>query len=566
MNIFNLAAQCCDANEYLDLGALCASTGDCYHALRPMGAIYWFSIPYRLGMGPGVLVFLHLILTLLSIMLSVKAMTLITKMNTNIQINRYTSAIFILGSSLAHLIFLMPAFSISLSDAPASLLFLIGLWVLLLGNNETNKGIFLHLIAGLCFGLSVWMRLFFIYPVVISILLYIVLCTLESKRTLACLMLLSFMIPIGIQLKNTHGRYGIITMINPETSMHISNIHLNTFALGYDTVNEGKPKIWESECSQKTTMIDALHNLNIQSMLCFAAGRLNFYLGSYSPRTYTIPSAKNFPRFFTLDPLDKYTTTINTKLVDHHENLPVMENVPGIMQMIDESEKSIGIKNSTKAKTVERHIKSNPSSVTSTLELHEASNYLYAIWLWKPGDEPHILDILVRNHQSNTILATKSTIISPTPNHVNVQVKIDKPGLYDFVLDSKAYNEDSIIGRSAAAAGVSLNTKPYYVYNPVLYKDETPPIRYWSKLILLFNCLALLGACIIMTKTISAWRETGITVTSFFLLVCGMALVIVPEQRFVIAPMIMIWIFFFVWIATILPSFRPATITRHEPS
>lgn len=564
MNIFNLAAQCCDANQYLDLGALCASTGDCYHVLRPMGTIYWFSIPYRLGLDPGILVLLHLVLTLLSIVLSVKVMVLVARTMTNRQANHRVRTLFVVGSTLAHIVFLIPVLNISLSDAPASLFFLIGLWVLLLGNNETNRGIFLHLIAGLCLGLSVWLRLFFIYPVVISILLYIVLCTLESKRTLACLMLLSFMIPIGIQLKNTYDRYGVLTMINPKTSMNVSNVHLNTFALGYDTINEGKPMVWENGCSRQISFLDAIHNSNIQSIFCFMRGRLNFYLGSYSPRTYTIPSANNFPRFFTLDPFNKYTTTLNAELLDYQEKLPVMENVPGVMQMIEESEKSIGIENPAKAKIIQRHINSSPSSVTSTLELHEASNYLYAIWLWVSDDAPHILDILVRNHQSNTILATKSVIISPTPNHVSVQVKIDKPGLYDFVLDSKAYNEDSIIGRSAAAAGVSLNTKPYYVYNPLLYKDETPPIRYWSKLILLFNCLALLGACIIMTKTIFAWRETGITVTSFFLLVCGMALVIVPEQRFVIAPMIMIWIFFFVWIATILPSFRPATITRHE--
>ena len=42
--------QCCDATAYLALGDDCAVTGECWSELRPMGAVYWFSVASLLCM------------------------------------------------------------------------------------------------------------------------------------------------------------------------------------------------------------------------------------------------------------------------------------------------------------------------------------------------------------------------------------------------------------------------------------------------------------------------------------------------------------------------------------
>src|SRR5262249_42369096 len=55
----DLGQQCCDANDYLTIGRVCALRFEgCWDPLRPIGAGLYFSLPFRLGMAPrGVILF-----------------------------------------------------------------------------------------------------------------------------------------------------------------------------------------------------------------------------------------------------------------------------------------------------------------------------------------------------------------------------------------------------------------------------------------------------------------------------------------------------------------------------
>src|SRR6185436_20657968 len=120
----SFAPECCDAQNYAAIGAACAANyKDCWHALRPTGAVIYFSLPYRVGLAGEWVIVLNLLLVLASAALGYRAMAELSSGTT-----RLSRPLLALGSFLAHAAFMAGTIRNSLSDGPSSAIAMISMW------------------------------------------------------------------------------------------------------------------------------------------------------------------------------------------------------------------------------------------------------------------------------------------------------------------------------------------------------------------------------------------------------------------------------------------------------
>lgn len=301
-SFFTLLDQCCDGETYLRLGEACATTGECYDTQRPMGAVYWFSLPYRLGLDGHALVFGHLLLLAISILLSTLA-TGRGLINHHMQPKRYLLwAGLAISSALIHLVFLYPLLRVSLSDMPAGLLTLIGICILLLADQDEKHRWIKLAVAGLCLGLAVWIRAFYLYPLLVSISFWaIVNWKRSSFKKNDCWLLLA-LLPITIQYGATYNHAASFSFIPPDRIDEGVNLHMNDPAIGYDMIIRPREYWrWQSDCGEIQGLAESIKSLNMKSLLCLSKGRFNFYFGSYSAITYH--NYHNFESYWGDNPL-----------------------------------------------------------------------------------------------------------------------------------------------------------------------------------------------------------------------------------------------------------------------
>jgi hypothetical protein len=519
-DFFTFLDQCCDAEFYLRYGLDCANTGNCYDDVRPMGAVYWFSLPFRLGLPPATtLIAAHLLLTALSVVLSVLAMR---GFLSALPVRRYQTGLFFifLGSLLSHTVFLYPFLRVSLSDSPASLLFLIGIWLLLLSSPAKWSGFVMLVLAGFCLGLAAWMRSFFLYPVIVVVILGLLFGLYYRKFVVSGLLLA--ILPVGIQFHATWNLSGQLSYINPNASQAWTSSHLNSEAIGYDTLVPAKGYYWFSTCEKHSSLAQSIIDADIQSLGCLFAGRLNFYLGSYSIFAYPPVEFSN-PQWGA-NLLPTYRESANSKDVWASVNMQRTENA-GLAP--------------DKTQTAYRLSKPDNSAygeISQTIMLQSDTNpYEFATWIWSAAD-PHMISMNVRYHDSKKIVSEKNFLL---PSKMDIQVLKDvfitQTGYYDLVISSPGMQSKDIF------LWQDLDLRQFILPEKPLIKES---IRLWSKWILALNSLACFGAIlftILLRKKINFVQSLAPLI---ILLAGSMALLVIPEQRFVIAPLIAIWILF----------------------
>jgi hypothetical protein len=518
-DLLMFTAQCCDANEYLEFGQTCASTGDCYAKWRPMGAVYWFSIPYRLGVSPSILFVAHLLLMAISIWLSCLAMQ---KLLRNIPATgKFTPGFtMIVAAAIAsHVFFLYPVLFITLTDAPASLLVLIAVWLLLLVPDGKCQRIVVPITVGFCFGMAVWLRIFFLYPVLIFLVVGSLYWLADKKRNLAALGLLVALLPIAAQYYATWNRTGAISFFIPEKTRGLFAEHLDNKAIGYDTTLPPGKHYWYSSCENCLPLMQAFRTNDFYSVKCIFLGRVNFYLGSYSWRTY-IPMQREYPTWgANLFEQDQDKT--GTKGTWRFVNMKKSENIETAP---DDS------------KSADKLSKPNPAAygeMFRTVELQASNNpYEFSTWLWGNATSQTV-SMQIRAHESGILVGENTFSLSSTKEvHFLRNVFIAKTGLYDMVLASPA-------GEAATL----------YLWNELDLRQfilplrpDPKPDRLWSKSLLVLNISAVLGALLLLAllrKQMHPLQYSGL----FFIVLCvGMAFLSVPEQRFIMLPMIVSWI------------------------
>jgi len=283
-SLLELARQCCDAGNYLDLGRMCAMDGVCWHTYRPGGTLYWFSIPYRFGWEPGALILMNIAAMLVSVLLSSFALQTFNAGNSpKFRTGQWLLLLAI--SWVLHTVLFLPILFNSLIDGPAAAAVLSGIWLFLLGK-KNQSGLLLAL-AGLFLGLGVWMRAFYLYPLLITMGCYLLCWVIDKQKSWRELLLLTTFLPIFFQFYSTHQQKGDWSFLDKgDTSMWTSG-HLRNNFKSYDTILSKNFAYEIAYCGKKYTSVQqTLDNRNVLGLLCFMGERTHFYLGSYAPKTY----------------------------------------------------------------------------------------------------------------------------------------------------------------------------------------------------------------------------------------------------------------------------------------
>ena len=163
--MIEIQPQCCDASGYLGLGYQCSITfSKCLSAnLRPIGIKFFYAFFFKTGTELYYLNYLNIILLLLSSFFSSKF--ILKEFNS---INSFFSFCVVFPISLiVHYIFLKPVIFTTLADFPAAIFFLIGSFIMLI-----YKKNFLIFFAAIVIGLTPSLRVFYLYPILFSIILF----------------------------------------------------------------------------------------------------------------------------------------------------------------------------------------------------------------------------------------------------------------------------------------------------------------------------------------------------------------------------------------------------------
>lgn len=282
--------QCCDAQGYLQRGKDCAKGGDgaCYDALRPMGSSLWFSLPFRLGLPLNSLIVAHILLFFISVTLSSLALSRwTTKLSSpaGSPLKWPHRPLLWALNALVHWIFFYPVMLNTLSDAPAAFFAVNAIWILLL--NQIKRSYALLGVAGVMLGLAAWIRVFYLYPVLFVLTVFLLLWARDRDRRVGELAFLLALVPIFLQFNATFQRHDYVSYLERSQSRKWSSIHLNSDLMGYDTlIDPIRRHKWPSGCDVRSGLAGSWDERNVSGAICLIAKRSVFYFGSYSPRTY----------------------------------------------------------------------------------------------------------------------------------------------------------------------------------------------------------------------------------------------------------------------------------------
>jgi len=530
MDIFHIPPQCCDAKHYLAMGEACAIDGDCYNILRPMGAVYWFSIPYRFNLPQDTLIFLHYLLAIASIILS--AFVIKKLISTGIQKKSLPNLKLFLPlvviSMLIHGIFLYPIISHSMSDLPSSLLFLIAIWLLFLLPEKILPKLFILFVCGLLLGLAAWIRSFFLYPLLFALVFWMLHTAFTRKLQLHKIILLVALIPIAFQFYTTWKKTGALSYIHPsEASIHQGFI-LAEKASGYDTVLPGVGFRTYPACQNYRALGEALQTVDFYSLGCLLSGKLHYYLGSYSPDTFWDPD---------------HTDIVRETAIDLSLSEDLSEANP--VRSTNIKKESITSASRPEANDVVKFWKEDnryPAEIAYMVEFREGSKYFPSLEAWTDENYQVIL-FSVRSQQSNEDIYSTFGILNETPQLFDLGISNHNSGKYDLVITfpfiDPRTNADA---QKIISAGGTINHGSFFVKDIKLGEAEFKRERYWFPGILVANLLGIFSAIALIYKKRRDWSSEHRMAFLLILLCCAEALIITPEQRFIIAPMITFWI------------------------
>jgi len=533
--LLQIAPQCCDAGTYLDMGRTCGLEGLCDGGLRPEGAYYWFSIPYRLGLSPDVLVGMNFLMMFSSVALSVLAFwQLLSATMPQQGWRRYSGMTGLLsGSLLIHSVFLHPTLFHTLSDPPSALLLLDGLWLLMLASccaSNTRRALLLVL-AGLCLGASAWIRAFYLYPVLCGLAAYLVLLMFRHKRRVSDLCLFMALVPISTQYIAMYSSYHYIEYIQHEQLVSWSNVHLNQPAVGYDTIFPRHAFGWEPQhCHAQLGILNGLKARDFASVSCVLRDRFYFYLGTYEPETYKFSGLTN------------QLSREWSERVGDPEDIWWTEDInyqPDVVLAPD------GLKTADQL-TASRVSTEGTGNVGQWATLKANTPYTFSLWLWSPY--PRTINLAITRLRDDYPIAITQVTLTPTPYRFSVTGKTLAAESYMVSLGRTSYRKPMTFGTKEGdyffAWGAQLEESDHmtaYVNNEPM---DGKKIRTWRSALLWLNlgvaCLGL--SFVIMQRHFWLRKTEGVLILLIVGAIIGESVTIIPEQRFGMVFMIFTWL------------------------
>jgi hypothetical protein len=520
--------QTTDAVDYLAFGKACAEWGECYNNLRPVGVVWWFSIPFRLGVPPSTLILAHWCLLIVSWFLSVLACRQLLPASSlsNPVTNRLASLALAGFSLLAHVMFLWPVMFNSLSDAPAATLMLSGLWLLVLSRHSYQLPLLFF--AAVFLGIATSFRLFYLYIVFGLLVIYFLLWAASRQRKWGELVLLLALLPAVAQYWATWKHAGYVSYIAKDSVSTWQTALLNSPAVGYDTVVPVSPLGVYTDCSRTAGgLITVVEKRDFSGLACFFYHRSRFYLSSYLPYTY-IPAPENF----------------KDNLLSHGERpwfklfwLGLGVGVKEGAVLSPDGIHSAAIIQPTSAGA-------DVAALLSWFRITEPGRYTASMWLWAP--KPVTVNVGVIEWDTNITAHSsyRECMLTTVPQRCTLSFDLAKTdAAYALMIGKISKNIPSLYG----ATGKEL----FYAWGMQLVSGDVPgeympdprldERRLWSTPLFVANVVMLLSCIIFLCRKDCLFDRTRLPLLWCMATVFVLGIITVPEQRFVIVTMIIGW-------------------------
>ena len=549
-SFFQISNQCCDADYYVELGYVCAKTDVCYNFLRPVGAVYWFSLPFRFDVSLDLLFWLQVFMFFVVSLTSWFVLKSISSSYSHVSPGKRFLSWFFLNLVIAAL--LWPTFFNTLSDTPASLFFIEGVLLLLLAANN-NKAIY-YILGGLLLGMAVIFRTAYFNPLKLAVFIFLLFklsVFLWNKykeknvpfQWMPALVLVCFL-PVAVQYWSNWKTTNELVFISKEYSETAIALHLASGSAGYDTVFPQNSYNWSPACQNSNGVSQDLRSGNFEGIACLLLGRAYFYLGSFAPRTYLGNHYRDF--------------------MDHRfaEKIGMTGGATwGIKNMDSTQGSAVSPLGDLTAPKLTPAINAQTGSDyfvqgTSSMPLAEGS-YTWSIWFWSDKPRPLSVKIFTQHlleggERQENILMEKELSLSSKPEKFVFDLKIPEFGYLDIrfgnflddavnAKDVSLYAWGSRLEPSDGASGYkrSVELAGRYVgdSNNVLGRTFSIPLLLLNTLMISFAFISLF----------ICWKKSsqeiivllGVLLAGYF----GQCLFVVPEQRFVQSPLMVSWLF-----------------------
>jgi hypothetical protein len=431
-------------------------------------------------------------------------------------------------------LFLRPTIFHTLSDPPANMLLLGGVWLLVLAHfnakNITRTLVFA--LSGVCLGLTVWLRAFYLYPVIAGIAIYMLLWIFSRNRTWPELFILLALLPIATQYLVIHRVYGTYGYLEDKSTSHWSNIHLNTPFVGYDTVFPRDSHFWPPRhCEANLGILNGLKARAFGDVVCVVAERLYFYLGTYETETYRFTGVKNVLNGEYAENIGDGDSQWFRIALDWQRDVAISPR---------------GDKTADKL-TVTKSAVDGQGDIIQWIPLPGHTPFTFSVWLWSPAAKT--INLAIRRHNGEVRIAAAQFTLSPVPTRYSVTGTTQLDGLYDVDIGRTPYPHYATtfgtqVGDFLYAWGAQLEVGEQMTD----YKGPEEPapdnIRVWRPALALLNGVVMFLCLAAFVRYRGFWLEsrTGVAVISLFLVAAVESVAIIPEQRFAIGLMIFFWL------------------------
>ena len=282
LSFFTPQGPCTDAAVYLSLGHAAATTGTHWNNLRPIGAIQYFSIPYRLGLPPESIILANVALALLSSWLGYLALGSLT----NHSLNRATRWLCVIVPAL---LFMAVPSGYALTDVPAASFALIGTWSLILAQRRPNGWV--EFAGGLFLGLAVIFRIAYLNPVLATALVYVFYRLRQTSfpKSLMLAFVCGLLLTVGPQYYLTFMQTGHWSLVDRQimsdsTAYELTSYLSKTAGIDFDTDCIASPRLYNTACVDASLSLKgAMESGDIAGLSCLFTKRQYFYFGSYEP-------------------------------------------------------------------------------------------------------------------------------------------------------------------------------------------------------------------------------------------------------------------------------------------
>ncbi|TNF32943.1 MAG: hypothetical protein EP312_10540 [Gammaproteobacteria bacterium] len=384
--------------------------------------------------------------------------------------------------------------------------------------------------SGTCFGLAAFIRVFYLYPVLIMASLYFLLWLRHRNwRELGFAVLF---IPILFQVYGTWKEEGVFSYLAPDESDYWKSAHFSSRATGYDTVLPFDAYQWFSECAvdygglQGAWQQRAWHGLG-----CILWNRYRFYFGSYSPYTYLVPR----PYFEGDGNILLFREQLEQRPIWLFDRVQVMPDVAMAPDGLLTAEK------------IQVPAGYDEGFLMQGFEPRHPVAHVFSAWLW--ADDPLVVILSLVRESDGLEIASQQFSLDRVPRRLSVTGVIPDKSIHLVRIGAP---QDPVF---TDGGDVVYPERHFYAWGAQLERSDVPLVyhpdvridhqRHWMTPLLWVNGLFMVFVICLLFRLRKHMAGTDWVVALFPMLIFGQSMLVVPEQRFIAVLLVMMWMLVF---------------------